>query len=48
MTGDGTASERETGAFLTITDIDLALQEPSAALVVVVALEFYAWHNVVF
>ena len=38
MTGDGTASVRETGAFLTITDIDLALQEPSAALVVVVAL----------
>ena len=36
MTGGGTGSVRETGAFnLTVTDIDLALEEPSAALVVV-------------
>ena len=36
MTGGGTGSVRETGAFLTV--IDLAVQEPWAALVVVVAL----------
>ena len=38
MTCGGTGSVCETGAILTVTDIDLALQEPSAALVVVAAL----------
>ena len=33
MTGGGTGSVRETGAFLTVTDIDLAPRELSAALV---------------